>query len=486
MKKSHFSFFTFHVPSLILLCLLCSCAVGPDYRRPDVQDITPKEWRWKIAEPKDTIPKGEWWKIFSDPVLDQLESGAVANNQNLRAAVARVDEARAAARITRSRFFPELSLEPSYMRERTSANQPTFIPIPPPLELTPSTLNTFSVPLDLSYEVDLWGRVRRSFEAATAQAQGSVADYQNVLLTLTADVATNYFLIRSLDSEIAALRRILELHSESVRILNERLMAGSIAESALAKARADLSNVKVDLADTTLRRAETLNALALLCGRPTGSFEIGSASVISSPPVVPTGIPSSLLERRPDIARVERALAAKNAQIGVAVAGYFPALALTGQAGYLSKSVNNLFSGDSRVWSIGPAVSLPLFNAGRTAAEVGQAEASYQETLSDYRQAVLTAFKDVEDSLAQIALRSDQAVAQAEVYSSTKRVADLTEAQYEAGAVSLLELADAERNRFVQVRAGAQIQGLRYVACVRLIKSLGGGWEPQQTSTRMP
>ena len=174
-------------------CRLCSCAVGPDYKRPDVTDITPTDWHWKIAEPKDTIPKGEWWKIFNDPVLDELESGAVADNQNLRAAVARVDEARAAARISRSQFFPELSLDPSFKRERTSANQPTPIPIPPPFKLPSVHLNTFSVPLDLSYEVDLWGRVRRSFESAQAQAEASVADYQNVLLTLTADVAVNYF-----------------------------------------------------------------------------------------------------------------------------------------------------------------------------------------------------------------------------------------------------------------------------------------------------
>lgn len=378
--------------------MLCSCAVGPNYERPDVKDLTPTDWHWKIAEPKDAIAKGQWWTIFKDPVLDELETGAVANNQNLRAAVARVDEARAAARLSRSQFFPELSLNPSYSRQRTSANQPIAFPIPPQFKLTSLTLNSFNAPFDLSYEVDLWGQVRRSLESAQAQAQASLADYQNVLLTLISDVAVNYFAARSFDAEIAILRRTIDLRDESAHILTDRFIIGTVSESDLAQAKTELANARADLADTIRQRAETLNAIALLCGKPASSFEIRENPLTSSPPIVPAGLPSSLLERRPDIARAERNLASKNEQIGVATAAYFPVLHLTGQAGYLSNKVDSLFADASRIWSFGPGVSLPLFTGGRIAAGVDQANASYRESLADYRQTVLTAFKEVEDS----------------------------------------------------------------------------------------
>ncbi len=452
--------------------MLCSCAVGPDYRKPDVTDLTPADWRWKVAEPKDAIPKGEWWKVFNDPVLDELEAGALAGNQSLHAAMARVDEARAVARLSRSRFFPELSLDPSAKRERTSGNLPTPIPVNVPS----ANINTFSIPFDLSYEVDLWGRVRRSFQAAQAQAGAAESDYQNVLLTLTADVAVNYFLIRSLDSEIEALRGTLELRKESARILNGRFVIGTIPEIDLAQAKTELASAKVELTDMTRQRAETLHALALLCGKPASSFDLAERPVTVSPPLVPAGLPSSLLERRPDISRAERSLAARNAQIGVAKAAYFPVLHLTGQAGFLSATADALFSGDSHVWSIGPSVGLPIFNAGRTAAGVRQAEASYREALAEYRQTVLTAFKEVEDSLAQIVLRNEQAAAQAEALASSRRVAELARARYEAGAVSYLEVTDAERNTLQHERREAQIEGQRFAASVRLIKALGGGW----------
>lgn len=460
-----------------ILIALCSCAVGPDYRRPDVGELTPEGWRWKPAEPADAIPKGEWWSLFRDPVLDGLESDAVAGNPDVRAAVARVDQARAAARISRSRLFPELSLDPSLRRERTSGNPPT----PIPFDVPSAHLNTFSVPLDLSYELDLWGRVRRSLEAATAQAQARASEYQNVLLTLTADVAVNYFLVRSLDAEIAALRRTVELHGETVRILEERFRQGALPEMEVAQARTERAVTQADLADATRRRAETIHALALLCGKPAGSFDLAESPVTLAPPAVPAGLPSSLLERRPDIARAERTLAARSAGIGVARAAYFPALRLTGQAGFLSDDAGKLFTADSRVWSIGPSLSLPLFNAGRTAAEVEQAEAAYEEALAEYRKTVLAAVKDVEDSLAQILLRNEQAAVQAEAVASAGRVAVLARARYEAGAASYLEPVDAGRNLLRQERRQAELAGQRFAASVRLIKALGGGWEGTKT-----
>jgi multidrug efflux system outer membrane protein len=338
-------------------------------------------------------------------------------------------------------------------------------------------LNTFSVPLDLSYEVDLWGRVRRSLESAQAQAEAGVADYHNVLLTLTADVAANYFTLRSLDDEIVVLRRTVELRDKSVHILNDRFKIGTISETDLARSKTELASAKVELSDVARQRAETLNAIALLCGKPASAFEIHERPATAEPPVIPVGLPSSLLERRPDIASSERNLAAKNAQIGVARAAYFPVLHLTGQAGYLSSSLDNLFSNGSRIWSFGPSVSLPLFTGGRTAASVDQAKASYEENLANYRQTVLTAFKEVEDSLAQIVFANERAVAQDEALASAERVNTLAKARYEAGAISSFELLDTERNKLQYERQKSQTEGQRFGAVVRLIKALGGGWE---------
>lgn len=456
----------------IVILALCSCMVGPDFKKPIVTDITPVDWRWKVAEPSDAMPKGAWWTIFNDQVLNDLESAAVASNQDLRAAVARVDEARAAARISRSRFFPEITLDPLAKRERTSGNLPTPIPVPIPA----AYINTFSVPFDLSYEVDLWGRVRRSFEAAVAQAASSVSDYENVLLTLTADTALNYFLIRSLDAEIRVVQDSIQSRQETVRILTGRFQAGSIPEVELAQARREVAIAKADLADAQRQRAETMNALALLCGKPPSDFDFPTGAMPAPPPDVPVGLPSSLLERRPDIARAEQTLAAKNAQIGVAKAAYFPVITLTGQSGFLSAEADKLFTNATWVGNISPGIKLPLFNAGRTAAEVKQAEAVCLESLAAYRQTVLTAFKEVEDSLAQIDLRASQATSQAEAVAEAAKAANLGRARYEIGTTNYLEFLDADRSRLQQERKRVQIEGQRHAATVRLIKALGGGW----------
>jgi multidrug efflux system outer membrane protein len=457
----------------VFVALLYACVVGPDYKRPDVSQITPEDWRWKIAEPKDDVPKGEWWKVFHDPVLDGLENIAVSANQDLQAAVARVDASRAAAGISRSEFFPTLSLDPLVKRERTTGNLPTPIPFPIPA----AYVNTFSVPFDLSYEVDLWGRVRRSYESAGAEAEVSVADYGNVLLALTADVAANYFLLRSLDSEIVVLERTIALRSETVRILQGRYGSGAIPEMDIAQAKTEEAGARADLADAARRRAETLNALALLCGKSASSFKVDPLAEKIDPPAIPAGLPSSLLERRPDIARAERRLQSRNAQIGVAKAAYFPVLRLTGQAGYLSNEVDQLFTGTSSVWSIAPSVSFPFFTAGRTSAGVERAKALFEEALAQYRQAVLTAFKEVEDSLAQIVLQNEQDAALREATAAAESVTVAAKGRYDAGATNYLEVVDAERRTLLYELRKSQLDARRFAATVRLIKALGGGWE---------
>ncbi|MGA2557367.1 MAG: efflux transporter outer membrane subunit [Verrucomicrobiota bacterium] len=457
----------------LLLLLAASCSVGPAYQPPVPAQFAPADWRWKPAQPADALPKGDWWNVFHDPVLAGLESNALAANQDLRAAVARVDQARAAARLTRSQFFPELSLDPSLGRQRVSGNEP----IPFPIKLKPVYLDTYNVPLDLSYELDLWGRVRRSFQSAAAQAQASVADSQNVLLTLAADVAVNYFLLGALDAQIAALASDLQLRQDSLRILQARYQAGTLPELDAAQAKTELAAARSDLADLRRQRAETLDALALLSGQPPSSFILPAPSLPAAPPLVPAGLPSSVLERRPDIAAAERALAAKSAQIGVARAAYFPVVRLTGQAGYLSGQAGNLFNMDSLTFSFGPGASLPLFTAGRTAAGVRQARSAYQEGLANYRQAALTAFKEVEDSLAQINFWTDQAGAQSDALASARRLTQLTQARCDAGLLTQLEVLAARRAELQQQRQTAQLTGRRYAATIRLIKALGGGWQ---------
>jgi len=466
-------------PPLLSACALllfaASCAIGPAYKPPAPAQFAPADWHWKPAEPGDAAPKDGWWNVFHDPVLAGLESNALAGNQNLRAAVARVDQARAGARLTRSQFFPELSLDPSFSRERVSGNEP--VPFSIPFKLKPVYINTFNVPLDLSYELDLWGRVRRSFQSAAAQAQATAADTQNILLTLTADVAVNYFLIRSLDAQIAATAGAVRSREVSARILQTRYEAGSIPEIDAAQAKTELATARYDLADLQRQRAETLDALALLCGQPASSFALTEAPLPDSPPVVPPGLPSSVLERRPDIAAAERTLAAKSAEIGVSEAAYFPVVRLTGQGGYLSGEAANLFNMDSMTFTFGPSASLPVFTAGRTAAQVRQAKAAYQEALADYQQAALTAFKEVEDSLAQINFWTEQSGAQADALASVRRVTELTQARYDAGALTEFEVAAAQRDQLQQERQTAELSARRYAATIRLIKALGGGWE---------
>jgi multidrug efflux system outer membrane protein len=450
------------VGCFLLPVVLASCTVGPDYKAPVPAQIAPADWHWKPAEPGDAAPKGEWWSVFNDPFLNSLETNALARNQTLRAAVARVDQARSAARLTRSQFFPELSLDPSFSRERYSGNQP----LPFPIKLRPVYLDTYNVPLDLSYEVDLWGRVRRSFESARAQAQATAADTQNILLTLTADVAVNYFVLRALDAETAVVSRTLQSREDTVRILQARYDAGTVPEIDVAQARSDLAVTRGDLTDVQRQRAETLDALAVLCGQTASTFTIAESPLSNAPPSVPVGVPSSVLERRPDVAAAERTVASKNAEIGAARAAYFPVVRLTGQGGFLSGQASDLFTMDSLT-----------FAYGRTKAQVEQAGSAYQEALANYQQTALTAFKEVEDSLAEITLYGKQADALADALTSAHRATELTRARYEAGALTELEVVISQRSELQLERQSAQIAGSRYAATTRLIKALGGGWD---------
>lgn len=457
---------------LALAFALASCAVGPDYKTPDVSDITPAAWKWKAAVPRDELPKGEWWTVFNDRELNRLEALTVAHNNNLRAAMARVDQALAVSRANMAAFAPEVTLNGNAQRERTSGNLPT----PVPVTIPSAHINTFNVPLQLTYEIDLWGRVRRMVESARAQAQASGADYQNVLLSLTGEVAANYFQLRALDDELGALHTTLGSREKSTGLIEKRLQAGALSEVDAARARSELAVTRADIADVRRQREELVSVLALLCGQPASGFTVASRGQGAHVPTIPAGLPSDLLERRPDIARAERAVADANAQVGVEIAGYFPAIRLTGDAGYLSKDTGSLFSASSRVWSIGPSVSLPVTGFFLTKAKVNRAKALREEAVANYRQAVLTAIKDVETSLTQIHYRRQQIAAQSEAASAAQQATSLIRSRYDNGTISYLELLDAERSSLALERQASQLKAQRLIATVRLIKALGGRW----------
>lgn len=456
----------------VLLMGLGACSVGPDYKKPDTADITPATWRWQPGAPRDAAPKGDWWKVFHDSELDRLEALALADNQNLRAAYARIQQSRANARAAATDWFPSITANSRNKRERTSGHLPT----PVPVKIPSAQINTYSQTLDLSYELDLWGKVRRSFESARAQAESSAADFNNVLLTLTGDVAATYFQLRALDADLASLRRTIALREKSLGLIQQRFNAGTIQEADVARSKTEVASAKAELADIKRQRQEASDNLSLLCGVPATNFTLAERPLRGSPPTIPAGLPANVLERRPDVAAAERLVAARNADIGVATAAYFPAISLTGQGGYLSKDTGSLFTADSRVWSIGPSISLPVTGFALIRANVRKKREAREEAIASYRQTVLAALKDVESTLAQTRYRAEQSAAQNEALAAAAQAAELTRARYDSGTVGYLEFLDAERTRLQTERQANQVTAQRFIATVRLVKAMGGGW----------
>jgi multidrug efflux system outer membrane protein len=473
----------------LLLVLLAGCSVGPNYRRPAVAAPLPMDWHWKQAEPRDDLAKGPGWELFQDNDLDDLETRAAAENQDLKAAVARVDEARARARLQGASFFPTLTAAPAYTRTQLPKDNPQFakIPIQGILQRY-EPYNSFSVPLDLSYEIDLWGRVRRSFEAAQAEAQASLADYQTVLLTLQSDVAVEYFTLREYDSEIGILSDTVKARTESVRINKVRVEAGRATNVDVDQAETDLTNAEASLAQVQQSRAETQDALAVLCGVNPSDQILAPAPLPSQahPPLVPAGMPASLLERRPDIAEAERTMASTNAAIGVAYAAFFPRLTLTGSGGYLSARATDLFTWPNSVWSYGPQLSIPLFDGGQRLSDLQQARASYNESVARYRSTVLNSVRDVEDALADLLYLSRANAALEQSVLSARQTTDLQKKRFLVGQTNYTDVIVADETRLATERNASQVRGQQFYATVRLIKALGGGWDTSQLEPEHP
>jgi multidrug efflux system outer membrane protein len=461
--------------ALFLSCaaslLFNGCTVGPDYQRPALAPpaafIEPGPW--KESAPRDHLPKGKWWTIYQDPVLDRLAAQATAASPTIAGALARRDQARALARLNRAELFPQLSLNPAAERGRTPPNSRTGA--------SSVTENTFILPLDLGYELDLWGRVRRTNESARARAAASDADYHNVLLGVQADVARAYFSLRSLDRERELVARNRESRQRSLDIVSRRRELGAGAELDVSLAETELATSEGDLIAIDQDRAALRYALAVLCGQMPGALSLEeNAATLGNAPAIPTGLPSELLERRPDVASAERILAATNAEIGVAKAAFFPAISLTGSAGYRSGELDSLLKWDNRQWFFGPSLSLPIFEGGRNRANHTRTLALHDEALAAYRQSLLVAFSEVETALSDVRRLADRSGVLERAVTSSRRAAELVLVRYRSGQIGYLDVTAAERTAITNERLAVQVRGQHLISSVLLVKALGGGW----------
>ena len=469
------------------MTLLTGCSVGPDYVPPTAPETASykEAGKWKKAEPQDAVSKGNWYVIFKEPKLNELESQAQVSNQNLRAAIARVTESRAAARETEAAFFPTINFDASGSRQRTSPNDGQQVAQVGKGNTQPYTFTSATVvPFDLSYEVDIWGKVRRSFEASSAQAEASLADYENVLLSLKADVATNYFALQTADSLIDVQNRTIQAYKENLDLTNSRFTGGISTQLDVEQAKATLAAAQAQLAQFQQDRAKVEHAIAVLVGVPPAAFSLPFHPLKKNPPVVPPGIPSDVLERRPDVAAAERRVAAQNAQIGVAIAAYFPQVNLTGNTGLDSGDLGLLFNWQSRIWSYGPNIQFPLFVGGQISANVKRQRAAYEQNVAEYRQSVLVAFQDVEDSLSALRFLSSQAEAEGRAFEAYNKALELTNQRYTTGLVSYFDVIQAEGLALGAEQLTVQIQGNRMANTVLLIKALGGGWADSYVGKR--
>src|SRR5712692_5298705 len=440
---------------------LWGCTVGPNYKRPAAPTVASWELAepWREGAPKDAIPKGEWWSVFHDDDLNALEAQALAANQTLKISLARLEQARATAAIQVSTLFPTLSASPSAERQRISANRPTNGVV---FKLRPVTQNTYAVPFTVSYEVDLFGRRRRSIEAAEASYQANAADLENVRLLVTAQLAGDYFNLRELDSELKILTRTVEALQKGLELVNSR-HSGGVA-----------SGLDVAQEETLLNTTRTQ---AVLLQQQRKQFEDAIAVLVAEPPGLDAGLPSDLLERRPDIAEAEREMAVANAQIGVAKAAYYPSLNIFGQGGWQAANIAKLANASSAFWALGANVAQDIFTGGARRAKVQFARAGYDANVASYRQAVLSAFQEVQDEITGLSVLIQAQQTQQQAVDSARRTLDISTSRYSGGLVSYLDVVTAQRDLLANEQQLAIIQGQRLVSSVLLVKALGGGWD---------
>ena len=456
--------------------LLTACTVGPDYVKPVSVASMPTAYQelagWKVAQPQDDRLAERWWEIYQDPILNSLVEQVAVSNLNVAAAAAQFRQARALVQAARSGYLPSLTAGASAKRGHTSEN---FGAGP----YGGVTASTFRLPLDLSWELDLWGRVRRGVESSQATAEASAADLAAVTLSIQAELAGNYFQLRVLDAQQQLLDNTTAIYRKSLELTNYRYDAGAAAKTDALQAEAQLRSTEVQALDIGLQRKQLEHAIALLIGKPPEAFSLPATALAAAIPPIPAGLPSELLERRPDIASAERQVAAANARIGVAQAAYYPTIQLSAAAGYEATQLAEWLTWPSRFWSVGPAMSATLFDGGLRGALSEQARAAYDGTVAAYQKAVLTGFQEVEDNLAALRILEEELRVQDQAVQAAQQVVTITTIQYQAGAVNYLNVLVAQAIALADQRIALNLVGRRLTASVLLVKALGGGWQPQ-------
>ncbi len=449
------------------------CTVGPKYQRPAVE-VPPAYMEaggWKTAQPNEQNLGGAWWQIFADPQLNALEDKIDVSNQNLKAAAAQYTQARAVLRYYRADYYPTIDGGAAATRNRISNNHP------PTVSTNGSTYSDFQIPVELSYEVDVWGRVRKTVESQRGQAQASAADLATVNLSLHAQLALFYFQARSLDAQEQLLNSTVAQYEKAWQLVESQFQGGLASDVEVQQASTQLETTRAEAIDVGVLRAQYEHAIATLIGKPASSFHLSPLPLTSPPPSIPLQLPSKLLERRPDIAAAERRMAAANAQIGVAKAAYYPTISLGTAAGFESGAITTLLSGPSILWSAGPSAVATIFDVGRRRANLDQAIAAYDETVADYRQTVLTGFQQVEDNLAALRILEKEADTQQRAVVASEKSLALSLTRYRGGITSYLEVTVAQSAALSDEVTAVDILGRWMTDAVLLIQALGGGWD---------
>ncbi|MDA8414125.1 MAG: efflux transporter outer membrane subunit [Desulfobacteraceae bacterium] len=463
---------------LALSLLPAGCTVGPEYVRPTpVETAMPATFKelqgWKVAHPQSDTISERWWEIYNDPTLNALEEQVAVSNLNVAAAEAQFRQARAVVQAAKAGYYPSLTVGASATRSKSSGHIST--------NSSGTTASNFQLPLDLTWELDLWGRIRRGVEAGQANAQASAADLAAATLSAQAALAGNYFQLRVLDAQRQLLDATTAVYRKSLDMTTNRYAAGVAARSDVLQAETQLRSTEAQAIDLGIQRAQLEHAIALLIGKPPAAFSLPATTLTAAVPAIPIGLPSELLERRPDIASSERKMAAANAQIGVAQAAYYPTIQLSAAGGFSSSSLATWFAWPSRFWSIGPSASATLFDGGLRSAQTDQARAAYDATVAAYRETVLTGFQEVEDNLAALRILEDETRVQDQAVKAARQVVTITTNQYQAGTVAYLNVLVAQSTALANERTALGLAGQRLAASVLLVKALGGGWIPKET-----
>jgi NodT family efflux transporter outer membrane factor (OMF) lipoprotein len=471
-------------PSLVavaLAALAAGCAVGPDYERPAV--VTPDAYKenagWKVAQPRDDSLRGKWWELFGDPQLNTLEEQVSLANQNLAVAEATYSQARALVRQARAAYFPTITAGVGYTRSRQSdtlGNPSGNSSSGQGRSVSNQPVSTFQLPIEVAWTPDFWGRVRRAVESGRASAQASAGDLETARLSFQAELAQDYFQLRMLDAQKKLLDDTVAAFTTALQLTRNRHASGVASRVDVVQAETQLKTTQAQAIDVGVARQQTEHAIALLIGQPPSSFSLPTAPLDIEPPSIPVGLPSALLERRPDIAAAERRMASANAQIGVALAAYYPTVTLSFAGGLESGSVSQWFTWPSRFWSVGPSITETVYDGGLRKAQTDQARAAYDGSVAAYRQTVLTAFQGVEDNLAALRILEDEARVQEEAVRAAQESVVLTTNQYKGGVVSYLNVITVQTIALNDQITAVQILGRRMAAAVLLIQALGGGW----------